>query len=84
MYMKKFVITLTCLAVVFSGISFSSSKAFAASKSAEISFKKHMPIKVLYNARQIPLDGVNAEIKNNTVFIPLRAVSDGLGANALL
>jgi len=38
-----------------------------------------LDIKVLYNARQIASD-VKPEVKNSTVFVPFRAVSDALGA----
>ena len=38
-----------------------------------------LPIKVLYNARQIASD-VQPEAKNGVVFVPFRAVADALGA----
>ena len=39
----------------------------------------NLPIKVLYNARQIVSD-VQPEIKNDVVFVPFRAVANALGA----
>jgi len=39
----------------------------------------NLPIKVLYNARQIASD-VQPEAKNGVVFVPFRAVADALGA----
>ena len=39
----------------------------------------NLPIKVLYNARQIASD-VQPEIKNDVVFVPFRAVANALGA----
>jgi len=57
---------------------FSIGAAAAANQPAPRQFD--LPIKVLYNARQVASD-VQPEVKNNVVFVPFRAIANALGAN---
>ena len=58
-------------------LSFTSIGVVAADQTTPRQF--NLPIKVLYNARQIASD-VQPELKNDVVFVPFRAVANALGA----
>jgi len=58
-------------------LSFTSIGVVAADQTTPRQF--NLPIKVLYNARQIVSD-VQPELKNDVVFVPFRAVANALGA----
>lgn len=58
-------------------LSFTSIGVVAADQTTHRQF--NLPIKVLYNARQIASD-VQPELKNDVVFVPFRAVANALGA----
>lgn len=55
----------------------------AATAAAKSQPKADMPIKLLYNARQLPSD-VQPESVNGTTLVPLRVVSDKLGGKLTL
>jgi len=65
------------LIIVVGVLSLFSIGAAAADQPAPRQF--NLPIKVLYNARQIVSD-VQPELKNDVVFVPFRAVANALGA----
>ena len=69
--MKKSIAMIVALLMMFSSIGIAA--ANQKDRPAEL------PIKVLYNARQIASD-VHPEVKSGVVFVPFRAVADALGA----
>lgn len=69
--MKKSIAMIVALLMMFSSIGIA-----AANQKARLA---ELPIKVLYNARQIASD-VHPEVKSGVVFVPFRAVADALGA----
>ncbi|QHW33399.1 copper amine oxidase N-terminal domain-containing protein [Paenibacillus rhizovicinus] len=80
MNMNKFTMAVVGATLLASSLAGGSS-AIAAEK-AKIT-KVDMPIKLLYNARQLPTD-VQPESVNGTTLVPLRVVSDKLGGKLTL
>jgi len=71
--LKKFLVSVTAALVCASSLGVVSADQQKPPRSFDL------PIKVLYNARQISSD-VQPEVKDGVVFVPFRAVAEALGA----
>ncbi|WP_180968537.1 copper amine oxidase N-terminal domain-containing protein [Paenibacillus pasadenensis] len=74
----KAVSGVTALAVVVGG-SFVSADSAHASSSPGVN-KAKLQVEVLFNARKVKTPGGKAQLKDGSVFVPIRAVSETLGA----